>query len=409
MGKGVQVLNIKYILLTLLFIATVYFLKNSQLLYGFAYYIIPIFISFSTLLIFRGYLKERYISILGEKYETIFIVLAGILPSYIMGFITGFGLNILAITPTQFIINVLYFLGYYAMLELLRYNIVEYIKNLSLSHVILISLFIVILEVPFSKLLMFYPPFILKFISLISISIVYTIIASRYSFNQLLIVRLLTIFMTKLFPILPDMQWYIDIQITLLTSIIQLSILYLIFRYPFMNKRSFRSINIGKIVSKRVRLISNLGTALVIVLVLLFSISLFLGYRFLVISSSSMTPTLKVGDLVITEQTDDVGEGDVIAFMLKDKIVVHRIVKIDTSLSRAIYYTKGDALDTMDPWELSKENILGKVVFIVPYMGMPMIYMMGFFGDYITSVIATITFILALNMLYIAKELVQHI
>jgi len=34
---------------------------------------------------------------------------------------------------------------------------------------------------------------------------------------------------------------------------------------------------------------------------------------------------------------------------------------------------------------------------------------MGFFGDYITSVIATITFILALNMLYIAKELVQHI
>ena len=63
----------------------------------------------------------------------------------------------------------------------------------------------------------------------------------------------------------------------------------------------------------------------------------------------------------------------------------------------------------MDPWKLNRENILGKAVFIIPYMGMPMIYMMGFFGDYITSVIATITFILALNILYVTKELVQHI
>lgn len=409
MSKGVLILNIRYILLILLFIATVYFLKNSRLLYGFAYYIIPIFISFSTLLIFREFLRERYTSILGEKYETIFIVLAGILPSYIMGFITGFGLNVLTITPTQFIVNVLYFLGYYALLELLRYNIVEYIKDLNLLHVVFISLLIVILEVPFSKLLVFYPPYILEFISLISISIVYTIIASRYSFNQLLVMRLLTIFMTKLFPILPDMQWYIDIQITLLTSVIQLSILYLIFRYPVMNKRSFRSINVGKIVSKRVKLISNLSKALIIILVLLFSTSLFLGYKFLVISSSSMTPTLKVGDLVITGRSYDASEGDIIAFMLRDKIVVHRIVKIDTSSSKIIYYTKGDALDTMDPWSLNKENILGKVIFVAPYIGMPMIYMMGFFGDYITSVIATITFILALNILYVTKELVQHI
>lgn len=401
-------MGIKFILLTSLFMALVYFLRNSSLLYGFAYYIVPIFISFTILLVFKKYKNERYSSTLGKRYEITFIILAGIFPAYIMGFITGFGLNILAITPTQFIVNTLYFLGYYALIELLRYNIVEYIKNPRLIYIVIISLFLVFFELPVSKLLALYPPFILELISLTSISIVYTIIASRCVFNQLLVIRLLTTFMAKLFPILPDMEWYISIQITLLTSIIQLSILYLIFKYPVMKRKSFRYTGRGEMASKKIGFISNLGKYLIIVFLILFSTLLFLGYRFLVISSNSMTPTLKVGDLIVMEKTNNVYEGDIIAFMLRNKIVVHRIVKVDTGPLEMVYYTKGDALNTMDPWKLSRENVLGKAVFMVPYIGMPMIYMMNFFGDYITSIVATITFILALNILYVTKELVQH-
>ena len=403
-------MKVSYILLSFISLFMVYYIKNSGLLYGFAYYIIPIFVSLSTLIFFNKYLRKKSYHFLSEKYEIISLVLAGIIPSFIMGFVTGFGLNILTITVTQFITNALYFLSFYALIELLRYNITNYVRNSNLYHIILIALLMTFFEIPLSKFIEFHPPFILEFISLLSVSIVYTIIASRYSFLHLLIIRLSTVFMLKLFPILPDMQWYISIQITLLSSIIQLTVLYLIFNFPGMS-RTFTRISIFNktLRTKRSKTLKKLGKILMIVMILLISFSLLLGYRFLVISSGSMVPTIKIGDLVVVRESDNIQEGDIVAFVLKDNIVIHRVIKIDNDVSGNVYYTKGDALSRIDPWRLSKKNILGKAVFIVTYAGFPLVYMMRFFGDYITSVIATITFILALNIVYISKELVQYI
>lgn len=81
-------------------------------------------------------------------------------------------------------------------------------------------------------------------------------------------------------------------------------------------------------------------------------------------SSNSMWPLIARGDrLVIKKEAfEDIKVGDVIAFSLKNlsEIIVHRVAKIDRKGRKLL--TKGDASRSQDPWMLTKEDYLGKVI-----------------------------------------------
>ncbi len=102
-------------------------------------------------------------------------------------------------------------------------------------------------------------------------------------------------------------------------------------------------------------------------------------YVFLaVVTSNSMSPTIKLYDLVLIQTIDrNPKVGDIILFKGKPadierrELILHRVVKI----TEEGIYTKGDANPTIDPWIVKREEIVGKAVQIynvpikIPYLG----------------------------------------
>jgi signal peptidase I len=76
----------------------------------------------------------------------------------------------------------------------------------------------------------------------------------------------------------------------------------------------------------------------------------------------SMEPTLKPGDRlqIIPYRAEKIRRGDVIVFILPGGVtkVIHRVVSMDSQGIR----TRGDNSTHVDPWTLSPNDILGRVV-----------------------------------------------
>lgn len=92
------------------------------------------------------------------------------------------------------------------------------------------------------------------------------------------------------------------------------------------------------------------------------------GYSYLVVASGSMEETIQIGDIVVIQESNEYKIGDIITFFPLDQSVTttHRIVKIEGDK----IYTKGDANPTEDLNPISQEQIVGKVVKIVPKVGL---------------------------------------
>ena len=100
------------------------------------------------------------------------------------------------------------------------------------------------------------------------------------------------------------------------------------------------------------------------------------GYRFYLIMSGSMEPTIKVSDAVVTKEQDDFKEGDIIAFDYQGAITVHRIIKTYTQENaESLYQTKGDNNNGPDRGLVEKTQIKGKVIFKIPKVGDAIIFL----------------------------------
>ena len=90
------------------------------------------------------------------------------------------------------------------------------------------------------------------------------------------------------------------------------------------------------------------------------------------VEGSSMVPTYRAGDLVITREHPTYRVGDVIAFQVPDGSpgaglnVIHRII---ARTPDRLYVTMGDNRDTVDPWQLARRDVIGSVAVHVPYVG----------------------------------------
>ena len=118
---------------------------------------------------------------------------------------------------------------------------------------------------------------------------------------------------------------------------------------------------------KKVVYIVLLTISIMILLFNIFSILnlSFFGFRMYRIGSGSMSPYLKINDIIISKKSNNYLEGDVITFYAKDgSVVTHRIVTIDNNK----IITKGDANNTVDS-SIQKENIIGKVIFSIKGVG----------------------------------------
>ncbi|RLE78202.1 MAG: signal peptidase I [Thermoprotei archaeon] len=85
-----------------------------------------------------------------------------------------------------------------------------------------------------------------------------------------------------------------------------------------------------------------------------------------VVSSWSMEPTLHIGDLIIVRGVEP-EIGDVVVFS-RGKYIVHRVIAKSETTNGFIVITKGDA-NTYPDGRISYKQVKGKVVMIVPYVG----------------------------------------
>lgn len=99
------------------------------------------------------------------------------------------------------------------------------------------------------------------------------------------------------------------------------------------------------------------------------------NHTFLVVSSGSMEPSIKIGSLIVVRsiQPSQLKKNDVITFKNPKKVnelVTHRINKITTNKKGSYQFTtKGDANNTIDLWEISSKGVVGKTVYVVPKLG----------------------------------------
>ncbi len=88
------------------------------------------------------------------------------------------------------------------------------------------------------------------------------------------------------------------------------------------------------------------------------------NYTYFEVASGSMEPTIYKDDLVIVKLNSTYQEKDIITYNLNKEFITHRVIQIDSKTVT----TKGDANNSKDA-KISKENILGKVVLIIPKFG----------------------------------------
>lgn len=89
------------------------------------------------------------------------------------------------------------------------------------------------------------------------------------------------------------------------------------------------------------------------------------GYSSAVVISGSMAGSIEIDDMVLIHKQDDYQVGDVITFESGSSLVTHRIVDEENGE----FITKGDANNTEDMEPVLFENIIGKVVFVIPKIG----------------------------------------
>jgi len=105
----------------------------------------------------------------------------------------------------------------------------------------------------------------------------------------------------------------------------------------------------------------------------MFTIAMGTSSPLVVVESESMLPTLEVGHLLVLQARapDQIHVGDIIVFMASyhDKPIVHRIIAIQNVTGELHYITKGDNNNDADPMYRTYDDIIGVVVFAIPYIG----------------------------------------
>jgi len=125
------------------------------------------------------------------------------------------------------------------------------------------------------------------------------------------------------------------------------------------------------------------GVMLILVILLVFSLlssklsggpPQVAGHHMYVVLSGSISPAFDTGSLVFVRPAsiDMIKEGDIITYTGRGnskQLISHRAVAISNTEEGIKIITKGDANDATDPNSVNSENLVGKVVLAIPYLG----------------------------------------
>lgn len=308
------------------------------------------------------------------QYTTI-AILVYIITYMLSGLFVTFGKNPYNTSIKGLIIN-LWMLGVpIALREYIRYKLINNVYDKEKTKIaVLISIVYVIIDIEFIRFTRYEVPIltIVKYIAqLIIPNIAKNILFSYTSIYSNAIPAILYQILTNLYywisPILPNSPW-------IMTSIIDTVIPVILLLYIRYEKNKF-SINRNKekiIASSPGSIIPLVAS---IVIVIWFALGIF-PIKPVSIASGSMEEELHIGDIVIIKKcnSNDVNVGDVIEYQMEGYTVIHRIVEKRQKNGEFFFVTKGDNNNAPDNKEVRENQLIGKVIFKIRYIGYPAIW-----------------------------------
>lgn len=173
-------------------------------------------------------------------------------------------------------------------------------------------------------------------------------------------------------PIIPDLDWFGTAIIGVLLPLV----VYIYLNYVHLNKTE----RFTKRERKKNNPIIYIPTLVFIGILICFVVGLFKYYPIAVLSGS-MSPTFNRGDAAVIQKLKDsdkdkLKKGDIIQFVSGSKYVLHRIIEItNDEKGNKVFKTKGDHNNAADSEKITLENVKGKMVFSVPYIGYPSVWL----------------------------------
>lgn len=185
------------------------------------------------------------------------------------------------------------------------------------------------------------------------------------------IYRVILSLITILLPIFPGLNWLIKAMLEIILVIV--CALYV----NYVDLQSARVLNRRQL--KKEKVTSYIPFVIVLVILVCFIGGIF-KYQPIAVLSNSMYPTFARGDAVVVQKLEKkefskLKKGDILYYSKDDKLVIHRIIEIkETEEKKLEIKTKGDNNNTEDNWIIKEEEIIGKVKFMVPYIGYPSVW-----------------------------------
>ncbi|NJE04150.1 signal peptidase I [Thermococcus sp. MV11] len=127
--------------------------------------------------------------------------------------------------------------------------------------------------------------------------------------------------------------------------------------------------------AKRLDVLSILTYSLLFFTVLIVLLHFVFGFQYVVILTDSMEPNINPNDLVVTRPVDpdQLRVGDVILYRVtignSTYRITHRIIAIENTSNGYYFRTKGDNRNYPDPWQVYPDQVIGKVVLVIPKIG----------------------------------------
>lgn len=177
---------------------------------------------------------------------------------------------------------------------------------------------------------------------------------------------------TKLYlwisPILPNAPW---VMVAIIDGVIPI-IIWLYIRYINNKNDIFKSREKMNATNPR----SIIPLVVGIVLAIWFAIGVF-PIKPVAIATGSMEKELFPGDVAIIQKcnSNDIVVGDIIEYQMEGYTVIHRVIEKNQRNGEFFLTTKGDNNKLPDTAEVRENQVIGKVIFKIKYIGYPAIWL----------------------------------
>ena len=364
--------NKVYIFAIIIFIWNILYnyLQNTTNYYNILNFIFWISILIISIITFnKGYKRYIYKDIIFK--DIIIFTLLYIIIYYLLGFIVGFQKSPLNFELFNIIKNLTKYVILKIIIESIKYYLIK--ENNKKKFIIIITIIFIIINIDINYLinLIEVPKELFKYISnnIIPISvygIIGTYIIKNSNLKCNLLLQLVPIILTYTIPISQNLDWYLYSVF----HIVYLLLLYTYLKYEIEKREQTKE-------NARTNILTLLPITTISLILILFVLGIF-TYVPIGVMSNSMKPEFERGDIIVYKKIKNINDikiNDIICYQLDDIKVMHRVVKIEDINNKKYFTTKGDNLLSNDPLKVKEEQIIGTIVFAIPRLGYPSVWL----------------------------------